>query len=58
MGARHPARAWREQGRMLRFYGALSLRIVGLKGWSTEEEVRAVVAEMSVVALHPSIDGH
>ncbi len=48
---------WRKHGRLLRFYGALSLRSMGLKGWSTEEEVRAVVAEMRLVALHPSVDG-
>ena len=48
---------WREHGRLLRFYGALSLRMMGLKGWSTEEEVRAVVAEMRVVALFPAVDG-
>ena len=29
----------------------------GLEGWSTEEEVWAVVAEIRVVALHPAVDG-
>ncbi len=48
---------WRQHGRLMRFYGAVSLRMMGLKGWSTEEEVRAVVAEMRVVALHPAGDG-
>ena len=46
---------WRQHGRLLRFYGALSLRMMGLKGWSTEEEVRAVVAEMRIVALRPAV---
>ncbi len=48
---------WRQHGRLMRFYGALSLRMIGLKGWSTEEEVRAVVAEIRVVALRPAVDG-
>ncbi len=48
---------WRQHGRLMRFYGALSLRMIGLKGWSTEEEVRAVVAEIRVVALQPAVDG-
>ncbi len=48
---------WRKHGRLMRFYGALSLRSMGLKGWSTEEEVRAVVAEIRVVALRPAVDG-
>ena len=48
---------WRQHGRLLRFYGALSLRMMGLKGWSTEEEVRAVVAEIRVVALQPAVGG-
>ncbi len=47
---------WRQHGRLMRFYGDLSLRMIGLKGWSTEEEVRAAVAEMRVVALHPAAD--
>ncbi len=47
---------WRQHGRLMRFYGDLSLRMVGLKGWSTEEEVRAAVAELRVVALHPAGD--
>ncbi len=48
---------WRQHGRLMRFYAAVSLRMMGLKGWSTEEEVRAVVAEMRIVALHPAVDG-
>ncbi len=42
---------WRQHGRLMRFYGAASARMIGLKGWSTEEEVRAAVAEMRVLAL-------
>ncbi|MCH8995113.1 MAG: nitroreductase family deazaflavin-dependent oxidoreductase [Chloroflexi bacterium] len=48
---------WRQHGRLMRFYGDLSLRMIGLKGWSTEEEVRAAVAEMRIVALRPAVDG-
>ena len=48
---------WRQHGRLMRFYAAVSLRMIGLKGWSTEEEVRAVVSEIRVVALHPAVDG-
>ena len=48
---------WRRHGRLMRFYGGVTLRSMGLKGWSTEEEVRAVVAEMRVVALRPAGDG-
>ena len=48
---------WRQHGRLMRFYAGVTLRSRGLKGWSTEEEVRAVVAEMRVVALRPAVDG-
>ena len=49
---------WRQHGRLMRFYAGVTLRSMGLKGWSTEEEVRAVVAEMKIVVLRPAVDGH
>ncbi len=48
---------WRQPGRLMRFDAGVTLRSMGLKGWSTEEEVRAVVAEIRVVALRPAVDG-